>query len=458
MTHYHPGLLWIGLVLLLAQTMAATTPPAASGWAGRLQIGDRAFVDGTGRPVLPLCAHFGEAFSAWVRRPSDVEHQLSVIKGADYDCIRFWDNLGEYSDAWRGKEISPFTWTNAEGLRVHATPAYYEKLQQFLERLKAIGLAVHHSRGDLGRASPAVPLDQVVAHSRRVAAIYDMVGWHVLALYEANNEDFQNGNFGPARLLRIVEPLKARGAIVASSCPLSCSEEKADIRDYSRGFSVRYYHGLREGEAVDRLARKFATGYDRPEGAPYLAWDGEPIGPNDDPGPGVTVKSTQDVEELGLLHTMTFVGGRSASTYMSQHGVFWNGPLHQQSGFYVTPRMRDVLRAFSPDVMRWPVYHGARSEAVVRSPDGYYGDPGVVHGPARLDQAVSQDRRRVVALIYGGRAPRRFRNDLGCTAAFTVVRPRDDEQVQKDTFTLEAGRTLEVEYRVGRLLLGECVR
>jgi hypothetical protein len=38
----------------------------------------------------------------------------------------------------------------------------------------------------------------------------------------------------------------------------------------------------------------------------------------------------------------------------------------------------------------------------------------------------------------------------------TVVRPRDDEQVQKDTFRVQPGGVLDVDYRVGRLLLAEC--
>jgi len=449
-------LLFIGVVsLLTAQPTAAPARAAAPPWIGRLDIGDRVFVDGAGQPVLPLCAHFGEAFSAWIRRPADVEHQLRIIKEAGYDCIRFWDNLGEY-EIWRGKEVTPFNWTTAQGVRVAATPDYYDKLRQFLERLKAAGLAAHHSRGDLGRAKPAVPLAQVVEHSRRVAAAYDAVGWHVLALYEGNNEDFQNGSFGAPGLLRIVEPLKARGAVVASSCADACSEEHADVLRFSRGFSVRYYHGGRGGNAVDRLAQKFATGYDRPAGAPYLGWEGEPIGPKHDPGPGVTINHTNDVEEIALLHAMTWVGGKSAATYMSQYGVYFNGPIEGQAGFHATPRIRAALRDFAPDVMRWSLYHGGRPEAVLRSPDGYAGDPGVAHGPARVDQAVSADRRRVVALIYGGRSPTRVRNDLGCAASFTVVWPRDDEQVQKDVFRLAAGESLELKYRVGRLVLGEC--
>ena len=451
-----PTLFGIMIALLAAQIgvpAAAGTPP----WSGRLQISDRAFVDGAGQPVLPLCAHFGEAFSAWVRRPADVEAQLRIIRDAGYDCIRFWDNLGEYSEAWRGKEVSPFSWTNGDGIRVDATPAYYDKLRQFLELLKRVGLTAHHSRGDLGRGKPAVPLASVVEHSKRIATIYDAVGWHVLALYEGNNEDFQNGSFGPAGLLQIVEPLKARGAIVASSCAAACSDDRADMVSYSRGFSVRYYHGPRGGDAVERLAQKFSTGYARTDDLPYLGWEGEPIGPKHDPGPGVTINHTNDAEEIALFHAMTLVGGRSAATYMSQHGVYWKGPIERQAGFFGTPRLRAVLREFAPDVMRWPLYHGGRGEAVLRSPDGYAGDAGVVHGPARLDQAVSADRRRVVALIYGGRAPRRVRNDLGCTTSITIVGPRDGEALQKDAVRLAPRESVEVRYRVGRLLLGQCV-
>jgi len=437
-------------------TLRTQVAPVEPGWTGRLQIRDRAFVDATGRPVLPLCAHFGEAFSAWTRRAAEVEVQLQEIRAAGYDCIRFWDNLGEYSDAWRGKEITPFSWINADGVRVSATPDYYAKLERFLAVLARRGLAAHHSRGDLGRDTPAIPLERLVEHSRTVAGIYDRLGWEVLALYEGNNEDFQNGNFGPLGLRRIVEPLKAGGALVASSA-LPGGEDEAALVAYSRGFSVRYYHGRRDGTAAERLEQKFTSAYDRPDGAPDLAWEGEPIGPNHEAGPGVTVNHTEDVEEIGLLHTMTMFGGKSGATYMSQHGVFWGGPIHRQAGFVVTPRMRAVLYDFAPDVMRWTLVHGGREEAVLRSPEGYHGDPGVVRGPARLDQAVAPDRRRVVGLVYGGRPPARFRNDLGCTARVTVVTPLPSEHVRTDTVRLAPGGEHEVDYRVGRLLLGECV-
>jgi hypothetical protein len=452
----HVTALALAVVLAAAASLEQRAASAAGRWSGRLQIRDGAFVDGRGDPVLPLCAHFGEAFSAWIRDRAAVETQLLEIGRAGYDCIRFWDNLGEYSEAWRGKEVSPFSWTTAEGVRVRATPDYYVKLEQFLTRLKHIGLAAHHSRGDLGRKTNAVPLERVVAHSQLIAEIYDRVGWDVLALYEGNNEDFQNGNFEPAGLQRIVEPIKSRGALVASSCPAACSEDPSDVVAYSRGFSVRYYHGLREGSPTERLERRFTSGYNRPSGTPALGWDGEPIGPNHDAGPGVTIDNTEDVEELALLHAMTLVGGKSAATYMSQHGVFWRGPIHQQAGFGATPRVRALVRSFAPDVMRWTLAHGGRQEAVLRSAGGYYGDEGVKHGPARLDQAVSPDRRRVVGFVYGGRPPARVRNDLNCAAEVTFVAALPNEDLQTERIRLEPGATHEVDYRIGRLILAAC--
>jgi hypothetical protein len=114
----HVTALALAVVLAAAASLEQRAASAAGRWSGRLQIRDGAFVDGRGDPVLPLCAHFGEAFSAWIRDRAAVETQLLEIGRAGYDCIRFWDNLGEYSEAWRGKEVSPFSWTTAEGVRV----------------------------------------------------------------------------------------------------------------------------------------------------------------------------------------------------------------------------------------------------------------------------------------------------------------------------------------------------
>jgi hypothetical protein len=445
-------------VTLLASLLLTllTGPPwqsAAPPWQGRLAIApDRSgFVDGSGAYVLPVCAHFGEAFSAYVRRPADVERQLIAIKSAGYDCIRFWDNLGEYSEAWLGKEVTPFAWTNAEGTRVEATPTYYEQLHAFLSLLKRTGLAAHHSRGDLGRAESAIPLPRIVQHAERVAAIYDEIGWHVLALAEGNNEDWQNGNLGPARLRQVVEPFRARGALTALSCPPEVSETRADLNTYSQGASVFIVHGNRERETADRFRTIFSIAYEDGGPSTRLGWQGEPIGP----GAGVTIARVDDVEELGLLAVQS-LAARQAWNYMCGPCVFWSGPIDEQPGFAVVPKMREALRAFAPDVMRWRLVHGGQRGAPLQSTTGYFGDRGVTRGPARVNLAVRADGRKYVAIVAGGRAPRELRNALPCAARLTIVHPNADETVAQQTIEVAAGGRFALDYRVGRMVLGEC--
>jgi hypothetical protein len=449
-------------VAIAAVLLALSGPGSTSGaavsvepWQQRLVIaaGGRGFIDGAGAWQLPLCAHFGEAFSAYVRRPEAVAEQLRAIRGAGYDCVRSWVHLGYYQQAWKGREVTPFSFAADDGTLVAPTPRYYEQLVAFLRLLDAVGLRFHLTQGDLNRIATA----DVRRHYARIADLLDEHRLqHVIALVEAINEDHVNGGFGPAILREWVEPFARRGYIVASSCPGGCTEEAADVVAYSRGFSVRYYHGDRGGDAVDRLKSIFTTTYDAPPGTPRLAWEGEPIGPNDFPGPGVSLNHTEDVEELGLLAVQRLIA-RGAWTYMSQYGVFWNGPIHTHSGFRAVPRMRAALAAFAPDVMTWPILvHGSREEAVLVSATGYHYAGGSREGPARIDQAVSPDGRRAVAVIYGGSGRKAVQNRMGCPASLTIVQPTDDAPGDMRAVTVAPGEAVDVEYRVGRLLLAAC--
>jgi hypothetical protein len=431
--------------------IAQAQPP----WSGRLQIPpeERGFTDGTGRFVLPLCAHFGEAFSAFVRRASAVESQLTAIRAAGYDCVRVWVNLGFHQDGWKNREVTPFRFSGDDGTLVEPTPEYYGRLAAFLQLLDRLGLRLHLTQGDLNRVSAA----DIARHYARIASLVKEHRLdHVVALVEAINENHVNGDFPLSALRQWVEPFKHLGFIVASSC--GClDDDPAGVAAYSQGFSVRYYHGYRLGNAVDRLRRIFATTYLAAPRAPRLAWEGEPIGPNDQPGLGVSGNHTEDVEELGLLPVQRFIA-RGAWTYMSQYGVWWNGPIEKQSGFRVVPAMRTVLENFASEVMTWPtLVHGGREEAALASPIGYHSPGGPREGPARIDQAISADRRKVAAVVYGGTGRKPVQNRMGCTARLTVVRPRDDETVQTDSFTLAPGETLDLDYRVGRLLLATCI-
>lgn len=184
---------------------------------------------------------------------------------------------------------------------------------------------------------------------------------------------------------------------------------------------------------------------------PRLGVQGEPAGPGD----GVTVGQVNDREMLAMMAATSLVS-RQWWVYMSGHGVFWRGPLESQPGFSVVPRVRAALDAFAPDVMSWGLYHGGRAEAALVSPTGYFGDPGVTDGPSRIFNAVRGDRRRVVAVIQGGKGAVRAQNKLSCTLSLTVVGIKNDETVSIDTFTLAQGASLQIQYTAGRVLLGEC--
>jgi hypothetical protein len=422
-------------------------------WPGQLRVSSGGFKDGQGQWVLPLCAHFGEAFSAYTRGKTveglTVEAQLQLIKSAGYDCVRFWDNLGEYSGAWRGREVSPFNWTNGDGVSVSSTPSYYDRLRSFLMQLRVIGLTADHSRGDLGRSSSNFPTSRVVDHAESVAALYDQLGWDLLAIAEGNNEDWQNGNFGPANLLRIVEPFKRRGAIVGLSCPPDSSEHVHDLNEYSVGASVYVVHGYRSGESNDRIRHIFSIKY---EGRPTVGvgWQTEPTGP----GAGVTVGRVDDPEELGLLAAQSWAAGQ-AWNYMSSHGVFWDGAIHTQPGFYTVPKVRALLYAFAPDLMTWDLRHGGHADAPLRSATGYWGDAGVTRGVARINIARSGDR--FVAVVTGGRGEKTLTNRAGCPLSLTLVQPTADG-VSTHSFTLDVDASFNIDYRVGRIVLGQCQR
>lgn len=419
-------------------------------WQGRLRIApnQRGFIDESGRSLLPLFAHFGEAFSAFTRRPADVEAQLIAIKQAGYDGVRFWDVLGFYDGAWAGKEVTPYDFANQSGRLISATPNYYRQLRDFLGLLRTIGLAAHHTRGDLNRIS----LGRVVEHAEKVAQIYDEIGWETLALFEGNNEDFQNGSFGPDGLRRIVEPAKRRGALVASSCPGACSEEADDLRAFTRGFDVFYVHGYRSGDSTDRLRHVYSLGYEAHHfGDARLGWQGEPTGPNDRPGLGVTVGAVNSVEELALLAATSLLS-RQAWVYMSQCGVFWHCRIDTHPGFFAVPRMRAALERFAPDVMSWRLAHRGRSDAVWCSTEGCRGDSS----NARVDQAVSPDGRKVVASIHGGM--RVIKNFMSCQASVQLLAAQPDESIEiVNDIIVPAGAVFELPpYRVGRLMFAEC--
>jgi hypothetical protein len=315
-------------------------PPVAtehpSPLVGRLRLDGRVFLDDTG-PVLPLFCHFGEAFSAYVRRPDDVLRQLDAIAAAGYHGIRFWDVLGYYDAGWAGREVTPFAFHNRSGGLVAATTDYYPRLQEFLLACNGRRLAVMHDRGDLNTWSHGMKLE----HLGQVGAVYrelGELGRHVLAGLWAVNEGWQNGVTDPRLAGRMLDAFRESAGwwpdVRGLSAPAE-GEELEPLRTWSQDpATVVTIHPLRDpGNRKRMLEHHFSNGLGcRLIGKP--GWATEPIGPGQD----VTVGQENDPEMLALLAAISIIAGQ-AWTYMSGFGVFWNGAIESQPGFHEVPQL-----------------------------------------------------------------------------------------------------------------------
>lgn len=451
-------------IVLRAIPPPVVDAPITRPWKGQLRVArdDLGFQDGEGQWQLPVCLHYMEAFSAFVHGKSvdgvTVEQQLRTAKTAGYDCIRFLDILGFYDQnrpdqpvgwkAWRDREITPYRFTAYSGRTIDATPNYYAQLEQFLQLVRSVGLTVQHDRGDMN----ALSFTQVRDHLANIVPIYDRVGWDSLAMMAAANEVWQNGDFSAAQMAEMLKPYRARGALVGHS-DSSPAEEPDALAAISKGAPIYIVHGLRVGPPSLVMDHIFSLGYFEPrQDVPRLGWQREPTGP----GAGVSVGRVEDREQLGLMAATSLLS-RQAWNYMCGDCVFWNAPIERNAAFYVVPRIRAVLQAFAPDVMSWPTLrHGGRADAALNSPTGWFGDPGVKEGPGRINMAISADRQKVVGTVTGGSGRKQVRNVLCPTLDLTVVSIGDDETVRQDRFTLKQGESLDLAYRIGRLLLGQC--
>ncbi len=322
-----------------------TPPPARKPIVGQLRIDGVTFKDDHGL-VLPVLCHFGEAFSAWVRRPDDVKRQLDVIAGADYHGIRFWDTLGYYSGGWGGREVNAVAFKNDKGVTVPATPGYYDKLQTFLWALNERALVAHHSRGDLNSWGK----DSILNHCKSVGKVQREVGLKNIAINEAVNEAQLNiQDFSAAFLDQMVGAVNNPTVIKALSDPVQ-NEDTDILVAYAR--DVVYVHGFRGGDTdpVGQLRHIHSLRYDGAvKVAGKVGWQGEPAGRGMS-GPTLTRPDT-----LALCAMQAWCC-RQAWVFASRNGVFWDGPIENEPGFREVPRARHWLPA---DVMAYTeAFHG----------------------------------------------------------------------------------------------------
>ncbi|CAB4177292.1 hypothetical protein UFOVP998_5 [uncultured Caudovirales phage] len=417
---------------------------------GQLRRQGQVFSDDAGL-ILPMFWHFGEAFSAFVRRPDEVRAELDDIEATGYHGIRFWDVLGYYDQnrpgdpntwsAWAGKEVTPVAFTAFSGRRIAATADYYAQLEGFLRECRNRGLVVHHSRGDMNAWS----WEQITQHAARVGDVQRAVGVQTIAINEACNEAWQNGVPEPVRLKTIIERINNRAALSGSSAADDNygGELPESVERFTKaiGMDVHVVHGYRGGESMNRIGHIHALGYETLPAAGVPGWQGEPAGPGD----GVSVGREEHPEALCLMGAMALCT-RQAYVGMSGHGVFWRGPMAAMTAYRELARVPALLPA---DIMTWPhIIHGGNTFA--RRGRVFVAHPGGdAPGPVYRADHILHDDGRFVALIYGG--PGTYRVPVEQSFEGEIITPHTSE---RHPFSGQAGQLLDIAFERGRLVVG----
>lgn len=413
-------------------------PPVGRPIVGQLRVQGQAFADDRGL-VLPLLCHFGEAFSAYTRRPEDVGRQLDAISAAGYQGIRFWDVLGYYPD-WRGREITPITFTGKDGVVVQRHPQYYDQLAAFLRACQARGLVVQHSRGDLN----AWTWSQIQQHCALVGDVQRSVGLQTIAFNEACNESWQNGVPEPERLKAMIDLLNTPSVLSGSSAADDGyggeTVEAVDEFTLAIGMDAHVIHGYRNGTSLDRIRHIYTAGSEALRPRSVVGWQGEPAGP----GNGVTVGKEEHPEALCLMAVSSLMT-RQGWVYMSGFGVYWNGPIETMPGFYAVPRVREYLPT---DLMTWPtLIHGGNTwrgmRVLAASEFGGFGS-------YRADHLIHADGRQFLIEIYSGE-PGVFTIPVERSFTGEIITPHTGE---RHPFSGQAGSTVDVSCERGRVVRG----
>ncbi len=361
---------WETFTIDVIEEEAAPSPDPPIARRGQLRIKDGGFADDTG-PCLPVFCHAGDLFSAYTRTPDPVLAQLSVIAQASYRGIRFWTTLGGpyWENIWR--PVGP-----------DLTEQYWARLYDFLVELRARGLSVLISQGDVGQ------IRDRRGFMRQLASIVNDVGPDVAAIVDGGNEAWQTGEPDPAKLSEMVSVFRAvcPGPLLTLTSPQG--ETKAELDTYSIPPADLFdVHGARGGHWWDKVRHIFSVAYEQ-KPAKRLGIQSEPTGP----GELVSVtdfKNELTDDTLAAMAVMSLLS-RQAWVYMSGHGVVWRGPLESQPGFWSVPKAVALL---PKDITSWPsLCHGGD---VWR-----YKRVFAAQGELRADHAFSADNR-FACLLYG---------------------------------------------------------
>jgi hypothetical protein len=429
--------------------------PNTNRLTGDLWRDQRVIGDATGPRILMFC-HFMEAFSAWCHgREAEVEAQCAVI-AERYAGVRVLDVLGYWDSAWKGREVSPIPFQNHSGQQVEATPDYWERKRAFVTMLHDLGLKIFDDRGDMNSWDDQQKRDHMGANGE----FYDSLpfGREVLAGVWAINEAWQNGGDNCELLQDMIDAFAEgagwRPALCGLSSPGGSSDPEAladctppmtswepEMPDSFKHWSqapatVITCHGNR-GDPTHIIEHYFGYGYDeeiRNTGLPVI--NTEPVGGGD----GVSVGQVNDPELLCGLTAAALLGGQ-AWTFMSGHGVFWNGPIESMCGFAEVARLPEYLpqdiATFQTVCHSGERFKGTRILAVV--------------DPTRADQAIHEDGRFVMVVHTQEQVGHALSCERACDE-FTVINMLTGETER--TGPLAVGQTYQ-HPGVARLVVGQ---
>lgn len=402
------------------------TPEHPSPLVGHLRILSGCFADDTGC-VLPMYAHAGDFFSAYVRNRTRVQQQLDALAQAGYHGIRFWTVLG--CGAWQSPCPSGTYWVGRE-VGPEVTPEFEGQLEAFTRELVVRKLRGVVSQGDIGQVRDRRSLMSTLA---RVEA---RVGVPVFDWVDCGNEAWQTGEPSPSALAQCVGYYRQAGGKALLTLTSPPSEEKVDLDAFSidpaQAFDVHSYRG---GHWYDKRRHIFSIRY---EGNPMRAFG---IG-SEPPGNGELVSASSNKEELDgeavAALGVTSALARQAWVWFSGEGVKLNRGLENESGFVETPR---AYRWLPKDVASFGTLH--------HSGDSWRGTRIVaIEGETRVDGRLSSDGRFVYT-IDGPSGTHHLRVERGFTAQ--LCNPGTGAC---ETVTRKAGETLDVALNRARILVG----
>lgn len=400
------------------------------------------FADDTGE-LLPVGLSYFGALEQRKFYPFQYQRQLAAIAAAGYQFARVLFAVGGHP-YWNDHEVPPHEIIRDDGVRIPGWPDYEEQVIGLGRDFAAAGLQVFVSSGDLANVF-AGDRDRAARWASRVGQLLRVSG--VRVAFVDVNEAWQNWVTGsapsPDEVNRyVIQPfLSGYGEPTIALRSTGLEGESTDSLNRWAGDIVQK-HGHRGDYPQDhtsavRHARGVFYAGDGPIPERRVGLESEPV------GPGASGTSLDDPEAIALLAAANFAGG-FGFTFHSSAGVRgWLGEaIDEMAGFAAVPQVHGYL---PPDLMSTHTVslHGGLSESPLTDADGF-------PGANRVDSVLTEDGRRFVTLVYGEDGYTRLLARV--PVRFSIITPDTGEA---HSFTLQAGETLEVYYRAGRVLVGE---